>query len=167
MKNKKYFFSRYPTSYLLAFLDQKEKEALRLKTKYLENNDVKLFRRIKYLEVLIMLMKATVTERYLEENMSLTKCGCLLLKSRRSKREILKDVFTTKLINGNDLIEVELLEKVISELNIDNLQQIIDSNKEDISVMYAKLRFDELLFEVDEEVKLELKQKLLSDGGIR
>ena len=163
MKEKRYYFSNFPTEYLLMLLDQKERQKLQFKAKYLEKNDLKTFNKIKYLEILTMLIRECLTERFLKEDMSLNKCGSLLLKSKKSKREILRNVFTIKVVEKEELIDLEMLKKIINELSIDNLQAIINTNRESTVVSYAKFRFDELLFEVDEEIKNELKQKILND----
>ena len=165
MGEKRYFFSSYPTSYLISLLEQKTKEVLKLKNDNIEKNSILISNRIFYLNFLIKMIKECVTERYLEEKMTLTKCGVELLSSMGIKKEIMQDVFTTKAINNNELIDLGLLHTIIDHLDIDHLQQIIDNKDDTIYAHYAKQRFDELLFMVDEEVKKELELKMKKDNG--
>ena len=52
----------------------------------------------------------------------------------------------------------------MDNLDVDHLQQIIDNKNDTIYAHYAKEKFDELLFIVDEEVKKELELKIKKDG---
>lgn len=163
---KTYYFSKYPTGYLIALIEQTDNKITLLKAKNIEKKSLLVYRRIEYLKVLATLMKNCLTERYLNENHTLTEYGKMLLNAKREiEKDILKDVFTTVLIKNKGLIALSFYEKVISKLDIDHLQKIIDSEKDSIYGMYAKERFDELLFMVDEETKRELKQKIINDGG--
>lgn len=166
MEKNTYYFSKYPTGYLLALIEQTDNKMTLLKAKNIEEKSKFIYYRIKYLKVLITLMRECLTERYLNENKTLTEYGKMLLCSKREiEKDILKDVFTTVLIKNKGLIALSFYEKVISKLDIDHLQKIIDSEKDSIYGICAKERFDEVLFQVDAEVEEELKQKIKKDGG--
>ena len=166
MEERRYYFSSFPTGYLLALLEQLDKKMTLLKVKNLEDKSILTYHRIKYLNMLITLMRQCVTERYLTEKKTLTDYGKMLLGTKKEiDKDILKDVFTIKLLENNGLISLDFLKKIIKELDIDHLQKIIDGDTNELYKDCAKVRFDELLFQVDEETIEELKQKIKSDGG--
>ena len=166
MEKNTYYFSKYPTGYLLALLEQTDNKMTLLKAKNIQDKSVLTYHRISYLKLLTTLMKECITERYLAEKKTLTEYGKMLIHAKKEvDKDILKDVFTTVLLEDSGLIGLDFLRKVINNLDIDHLQKIIDGNTNELYKDCARVRFDELLFQVDEETKSELKQKIKSDGG--
>ena len=166
MGKNTYYFSNYPTGYLLALLQQTDNKMTLLKARNIENKSVLTYHRIRYLKVLTTLMRECLTERYLNEKKTLTEYGKMLISADKEvDKDILKDVFTTVLLEDSGLISLDFLKRVIKNLDVDHLQRIIDGHTNELYKDCAKVRFDELLFQVDEETKSELKQKIINDGG--
>ena len=122
MEKKRYYFSSYPTDYLLALLEQDSKKLTLLQANFYENSDDNnLHNNIVYLKTLVRLIRECITTRYLEENISLNKCGKMIIESSGIKQEILKDVFTRKVLEKEEFIDLEVLDNVMNMLNIENI----------------------------------------------
>ncbi len=150
MKRKSYV-ANFPTNLLFPVLEQNQKELLKLEWNRIEHETKELKDRIKQVELTISLVKNTIINRYLEENISFTKVARLLCKSTGIQKEIYQELFVAKIMNTNELISVDLLNQAISCLDLDQIMKLM-RNQDKIYSDMVESRFDELIYDVDQEV---------------
>lgn len=149
---------KFPIEALLIVYENNVNELDRLKL--LDNNKY-VSKRIKELEYNIKYIKNTCIDKYLDSNISLSKCAKLLISTNTRRKDIYQELFTNLLICGNGLISLDLLNSAINELDIEYIMQIISSKKTGAREIALDV-FDKIIFNVDEDVYGDylLKKKL-------
>ncbi len=149
MKRKSYL-TNFPTEFLFLILEQNQKELIQLELKRIEQETKELRDRIRQVKLTISLTKNTIINRYLEELIPLRKVAKLLCNSRGTRHEVYQELFTLRLLEANEFITVDLLQKAIQCLDLDHIMTIM--RKKSIYYEMVGTRFDELIYDVDQEV---------------
>lgn len=163
MKRRKSYFENFPTSTLFIVLEQNMEELLLLETQLLSCNNLLLSERLKQVKLVIQISKNVIIQRYLDENISLTKIAKLLVSSHGIKEIVYKEIFTLKIMDSNDFISLNLLEKAIDKLDIEHLILIMKNKENTIYESVAIKKYDKLIFNLDEEVLKDLEKKKRMD----
>lgn len=157
MIKRKSNFKYFSTDALFAILKQRIEEVNILKNK--EYKSSLLETRINDLEAFIRVVKNLLVERFLEENMSLSLCGKKLLDSEGIVQDVYKEVFTLELLEKDELMDINLLVEVVNKLDVDHIQMIMHAKKDTVYEGVATERFNEMIFDVGEDVYNELLEK--------
>lgn len=162
MKRRRSYFKSFPTSTLFIVLEQNKKESLELEKKLLNHDNILLRERLKQVNLVISVSKKIIIERYLKDNTSLNRITELLIESTGIKEWVFKDLFVLKILESNEPISLELLQKAIDKLEIEQLMMIIKGKQNTIYEDLATKNCDEMLFDVEQEVlkELELKKRM-------
>lgn len=163
MSNRKSYFENFSTSTLWIVLEQNFRELTTLELKYATTPNKLLKDRIKQIKLVLEVSKNVVVNRYLQDNISLMKIANLLLNSEGIKKKVYQELFTLKVLEKEELISLELLSKVIQELDISELMMIIRNKEDSIYGSLALRRYDELIFDVEPDVYQELIMKKIKD----
>lgn len=162
MKRRKSYLTNFPTSTLFIVLEQNINNLLELEAKQLILRNSLLKERIKQAELTINLAKTTIIERYLNNGISLTEIANLLIKSIGIKENVFQELFTLKLLESNEIISIDLLEKAIDKLDISQLMLIMRTKQNTIYGNIATNKYDKMIFDVEPDVLEEyiLKKRL-------
>lgn len=150
MSNRKSYFANFPSTSLFVILKKSEEELEEINSKTNINDGLKT--RKKELVLLINSIKSILVNRFINSNMTLREIAIKMINSDRSAKEVYKSLFMLRVIHKEELIDISLLEKAMDELDIDNILMIINSKKGTIYEQIANKKYDELIFQVDEEV---------------
>ena len=164
MKKRKSYFENFPTCSLFAVLEQNYKELLQLEIKKITKPTPLLKERIRQLELVIAVIKNVIIERYLQDNISLTEIAKRLVKEKGIKQDVYKELLTLKIINSEEFISLELLEQAIDKLELNQIMIIVRSKEDTIYGKTAAKCYDEMIFDVDEEVYKEYINKRIMDS---
>lgn len=164
MSKRRSYFANFSTESLFVVLEQNNKELLELEVKKLTNDTKELRDRIKQLELMVAVIKNVIVERHLHDNTSITKIANKLVKEKGIKLEVYKELFTLKVLDTNEIVSLELLEKAIDKLDIGQLTMIIKAKENTVYGNCAIKSYDEMIFDVDEEVYKEYVNKLINDS---
>lgn len=162
MKRRKSYLTNFPTETLFLVLEQNAKELLELEIKKVDKNSIQLQKRINQVKLTISIGKKELINRYLKGNISLNQVANLVCQSNGIRQDIYKELFTRKVIEENELISVDLLRKVINNLELEQIMTIMQ-NKDTIHQEIAEKRFDEIIYDVEKEVMEELEKKKRMD----
>lgn len=163
MKVRKSYLTNFPTNHLFIVLEQNQKELLDLEMKQLNRSNSLLRERIKQVKLTIAIIRNTIIERYLDSQVSLRECAKMLIISKGVKESVYQEVFTLKLLGVNEIIPLDLLEKAIDKLEIDQLMRILRTKEDSIYGHFANQSYTEMLFDVENEILEELNQKIKLD----
>ena len=163
MKGRKSYLTNYPTNSLFIVLEQSQRELLDLEVKNMNQSNILLKQRIQQVRLTMTVAKNTIIERYLESS-SLKECAKLLVGSVGIKESVYQELFTLKLLETNEIISLELLEKAIDKLEIDQLMMVIRMKENTIYGQFATECYHDKLFDVEEEVLGELREKIKLDN---
>ncbi len=159
MKRRNSYLTNFSTDFLFLVLEQNTKELLKLEIKRTEQESKELQGRINQIKLTISIGKQELINRFLiDEKNSLEKIARLLCKSKGIHKEVYQEVFTRKILEQNNLIPVDLLQKVMDYLDLEQIMTIM-RKKDTIYSQLASERYDEIIFDVDEEVYQEYLQK--------
>lgn len=149
---------KFPIEALLIVYENNINELEKLKL--LDSNKY-VNKRIKELENNIKYIKNVCINKYMDSNISLNRCAKLFVSTKTRRKDIYQELFTKLLISGNGLISLDLLNRVIDELDIEYIMQIINSKKKGASEM-AMNAFNKIIFNVEDDVYDDylLKKKL-------
>lgn len=164
MKGRKSYLTNFPTDSLFVVLEQNQKELLDLEIKSTNQPNTLLKQRIQQVRLTIALAKNTIIERYLE-NTSLKGCAKLLVSSIGIKESVYQELFTLKLLRANEIISLDLLKKAIDKLEPDQLMMVIRMKENTIYEQVATECYHDMLFDVEEEVLGELREKIKLDNN--
>ena len=153
MSNRKSYFENFPTSTLFVVLEQNMKELSSLELNPKTNEILK--KRMEQVELVVSVSRAILVNRYLQDNISLTKIARLVLESEGIRKSVYREVFTLRILEKDEIISFELLEKTINELDISEIMLIM-KNRDSIYKELAIKRYDEIIFDVESEVYEEL-----------
>lgn len=163
MSNRKSYFENFSTSTLFVVLEQNFRELATLELKYTCMPNKLLKKRIKQIKLVLEVSKNVIVRRYLQEDISLMKIAKLLLNNEGIKKEVYQEIFTLKVLEKDEIISLELLSRVIKELDISELMLIIRNKGNSIYGHLALKRYDELIFDVEPDVYQELVMKKRRD----
>lgn len=164
MKGRKSYLANYPTNSLFVVLEQSQIELLDLETKNMNASNILLKHRIQQVRLTMAIAKNSIIERYLKDT-SLRECAKLLINSVGIKESVYQELFTLKLLETNEMISVELLKKAIDKLGIDQLMMIIRMKENTIYEQFATECYHNMIFDVEEEVLGELREKIKLDNN--
>ena len=164
MKKRKSYFENFPTNSLFVVLEQNNKELIELEIIKLTKPTSLLKEKIKQVELVIAVVKSVIVERYLQDNISLTEIAKRLVKEKGIKQDVYKELFTLKIINTEELISTELLERAIDKLELSQIKMIIRAKEDTIYGKTAIKHYDEMIYDVDEEVYREYVNKRIMDS---
>lgn len=150
---------KYNIQAMSILLKQKEKEI----EKYRNSENEGSLKRLRQLELDLQYVRKYIKHFCIMPDCSLNEIGMKLLKSEGTMKDIYKDLFTYRVINSSEPADVNIISNVINELDLEHLQDIIRSKPETIYGVFADRRYTEIIFEVDQEVKQELKIKIKKD----
>lgn len=150
MSNRKSYFTNFPTSSLFILLKKSEEELKELHNK--ENTNDGMEKRKEELVFLTNSIKSLLIKRYINSDITLREISLKILNNDESAKEVFKSIFMLRIVNKEELVDISLLEKVINELDIDNILMIINSKKGTIYEKIATDKYNRMIFEVDEEV---------------
>lgn len=167
MSKRKSYFTNFSTDSLFVVLEQNNKELLKLEIKKLTKDTKELRDRIKQLELVVAVARNVIVERYMHDNISITNIANKMLKEKGIKLDVYKEIFTLKILENDEMISLELLEQAIDKLDIGQLTMIIKAKENTIYGDCAIKSYDEMIFDVDEEVYKEYVNKLINDSKER
>ncbi len=163
MKRKSYLVN-FSTDALFVVLEQNQNELLRLQIKAIDNSHLLLNQRINQVKYTIAIIENTIIERFSCEKITLNKLIELLLDSNNDSRSrIYKELITNKMIDSNELVSLDLLDKVIKLLEVEQLMRIIKARENTIYGQLAISSYNQKCLEVDDEVYKELLVKIKQD----
>ncbi len=163
MKRKSYLVN-FNTDALFVVLEQNQNELLRLQIKAIDNSHLLLNQRINQVKYTIAIIENTIIERFSCEKITLNKLIELLLDSNNDSRSrIYKELITNKMIDSNELVSLDLLDKVIKLLEVEQLMRIIKARENTIYGQLAISSYNQKCLEVDDEVYKELLVKIKQD----
>lgn len=148
---------------MFIILEQSQTELFDLKWKKLTKMNILLNERIKQLKLTMAIARNTIIKRYLDST-SLRECAKLLVNSIGIKESVYQEIFALKLLETNEMISLELLKKAIDKLEIDQLMLVIRMKEDTIYGQFATDCYHDMLFDVEEEVLGELKEKIKLDN---
>lgn len=163
MKRKSYF-TNFSTDSLFVVLEQNYMEYQKLEQKQANNSNPLLKERMKQVELVMAASKSIITERYLEDNVSLNEIAGLLIKSKGIRESVYKNLFTLKLLETNEIISLNLLTNAVNRLDISELMLIIRNKPNTVYSDIALKIYDEMIFDVEPEVYQEYVLKKRLDG---
>ena len=163
MSKRRSWFGNFSIDSLFVLLKQSEKELEELNS--IEEPSVKLKLRKRDVEYSIRVFKNLLVKRILESNISLTEISKNIMKTNDTIKDVYKEVFTLKLVDKDELIDIELLNNVIDTLNLEQVLTIINVKKGTIYEKLANNRFNDLIFDVDTDVYDEYVLKKKMDEG--
>lgn len=157
MKN---YLSRCDLNILFMLLKKSEKELadFRLRMEQGENRHLKA--RCVELSASICVIQSVIERRLLENGISLMEVSKLVIKSCGALEEVYKEVLKFKIMEGNELVSLDLLEAAVRKLSPDQLVEIIYMGDQTIYGQIASARYDEMLFEVSDDIYAELESKM-------
>lgn len=135
------------------------KELDDLEMKFMLNHNQLLIERMQQLRLVLAVSKNVIIERYLEENLSLTKVAKLLTASDGVKLNVYRELFTLKVLATDEMISMDLLEKAFDLLELSDLMMIIRAKKNTIYQKLALKRYDQMIFDVEPDVYQEYVMK--------
>ena len=150
MKRKSYL-TNFPTKALFLIMKQNLEELSKLEILRIEQDTEEVENRINQVKLTISLSKHIIINRYLEEEISLTKVAKLLCRSKGIEKEVYQELFTSKLVEANELIALDLLNEAINCLDLDQVMTIM-RKKDTIYSKMVETRFDEFIYDVDTDV---------------
>lgn len=159
MNKRKSFFLNFSTSSLFLVLEENVNALSALEVKLNNNYNKHLKHQIKITELVIKTIKKEIINRYLKENVSLSKIANLVLNSDGIKKLIYQEIFTLRVIEKDEMISLDVLERVINGLDIDELSLIIREKNSSIYRELSLKRYDEIIFDVDNDVYEEMIMK--------
>lgn len=163
MNNRRSYFENFSTSMLFVLLEQNLSELTALEAKYDSIPNRLLKERIEQIKLVLEVSKNVVVNRYLQDNISLMEAVNLLLNSEGIQKKVYQEVFTLKVLEKEELIQLDLLSKAIKELDINELMMIIRNKENSVYGNLALQRYDELIFDVEPDVYQELIMKKKKD----
>lgn len=163
MNNRRSYFENFSTSMLFVLLEQNLSELTALEAKYDSIPNRLLKERIEQIKLVLEVSKNVVVNRYLQDNISLMEAANLLLNSEGIQKKVYQEVFTLKVLEKEELIQLDLLSKAIKELDINELMMIICNKENSVYGNLALQRYDELIFDVEPDVYQELIMKKKKD----
>ena len=163
MNNRRSYFENFSTSMLFVLLEQNLSELTALEAKYDSIPNRLLKERIEQIKLVLEVSKNVVVNRYLQDNISLMEAANLLLNSEGIQKKVYQEVFTLKVLEKEELIQLDLLSKAIKELDINELMMIIRNKENSVYGNLALQRYDELIFDVEPDVYQELIMKKKKD----
>ena len=135
-----------------------------MQIKAIDNSHLLLNQRINQVKYTIAIIENTIIERFSCEKITLNKLIELLLDSNNdSKSRIYKELITNKMIDSNELVSLDLLDKVIKLLEVEQLMRIIKARENTIYGQLAISSYNQKCLEVDDEVYKELLVKIKQD----
>ena len=164
MSKRKSYFTNFSTDSLFVVLEQNNKELLKLEIKKLNKDTKEIRDRIKQVELVIAVVRNVIVERYMHDDTPITKIANKIVKENGIKLDVYKEIFTLKVLEKDEMISLELLEKAIDKLDIGQLTMIIKARENTVYGDYAIKSYDEMIFDVDEEVYKEYVNKLINDS---
>lgn len=150
----------YSINSLILILEQKQKDLERLKV---NANNSAVSKEIEELSAFLMLYKGVVIKKILDTNISIKDCCHKILKTTGLKEEIYEEVFVSSIIMKDEFIDVDMLEKVINKLSIEHIFTIMNTKKDSVYSKLADIRFNKLMYEVNEDVYEEFVKKIRMD----
>lgn len=164
MKGRKSYLTNFPTNSLFAVLEQTQKELMDLELGNQSQDNILRQERIRQLKLTISIIKNIIIDRYLSSNTSLREYAKLLITSSGIKKIIYQEVFTLKLSGTDEIISLDMLKKAIDKLEIEQLMRIMHAKENSIYGDIVNQSYMEMLFNVEEEILGELKQKIKLDN---
>ncbi len=149
MSKRKSYYENFSTSSLFALLKQSYIE-LELFEEKKETRELK--KAIFELEVLIRRIKKIIENRYIEEEASINRIATDYLNCDPYFKEVYKDIFLTRLLTADEFVDVNLINRVINTLDIEDIFIIMNSKEDSIYGKLASKRYDKMVFEVEEDV---------------
>lgn len=159
MSKKKSFFLNFSTNSLFLVLEENVNVLASLEVKLNNNYNMHLKHQIKMTELVIKTVKKEIINRYLKEDIPLNKIANLVLSSDGIKKLIYQELFTLRVIEKDEMISLDVLERVINSLDIDELSLIIRDKNNSVYRILALKRYDEIIFDVDNDVYEEMVMK--------
>ena len=105
-----------------------------------------------------------IVERFLEDSISLVECTRLFIKARGIRKEVYQELFTIKILEADEMLSLDLLEQAMNQLEPEPLMRILRAKENSIYGYLASKTYMKMLFDVEEEVLEELKQKIKIDN---
>lgn len=163
MKRKSHL-NNFSIESLFVILEQNQKELLKLQILALENKNRVLDDRIVQIKQTIAISENIVVERYLNSNISIKELIKLFYSATNEfEKNLYREIITSKIIKINELLSLDLLGKIINELEIDQLMRIIKSKEKTVYGQLALNAYNHKCLEVDDEVYKELLMKIKQD----
>ena len=163
MKGRKSYLTNYSTDTLFVVLEQSQRELLDLETKNMNSSNILLKQRIQQVKLTMAIAKNTIIERYMKDT-SFGACARLLIHSEGIKTSVYQELFTSKLLETNEMISLQLLKKAIDKLEVDQLMLVIRMKGNSAYGQFATECYYDMLFDVEEGVLGKLKEKIKLDN---
>ncbi|MDD6223598.1 MAG: hypothetical protein PUB18_01180 [bacterium] len=163
MNGRESYFANFSTSSLFVLLEQNLAQLTNLELKQTTNDHSLLKNRIFQLQFAVSIIRSILIDRYLKEKISLTQIANYLLWATGIREDVYQELFTLKLLESDEFIELTLLEKAIHKLDMEKLMAIIQLKEDTIYGTYAVRRYDEMIFDVEEDVFEEYVKKIKFD----
>lgn len=162
MKKRKSYFLNFSTNSLFLTLKETQKELLKLEINYIECPNYLLKTRINQLKFTISSGIKELVKRYLDDSITLENSAKLLIKATSEIEEIVfSKIFVIKVIEGKELISLDLLTSAIDKLELEELVKLVDL--ENTYGKLAKENYIEILFNVGKDIKNEIYLKIKKD----
>lgn len=151
------------TGILFSMMKQRIEELGDLETRYLDTGNPLLQRRIFNLRVTIQAIRSIVIKKTLDKNMRLTHIAKLLNASSGLEEEVYSEVFKLRLLTANEFVPADILNRAIEKLSLEQLMEVISVREGSTYSRLASERFNDMLFDVEDDVMEELHSKILVD----
>lgn len=159
--------NNFSTRMLFLLLKEREKELLSIQINIdnINGQNVSLLKsRMNQIKMTIEIVKSIIVDRYIEEDISLLKAIKMLEHSTSIiEEDIFKEIITIKILTKDELVPIDLLDKAISSLEVEQLVDIINNRKGTIYEELANDSYNQKYLDVDEEVYKELLLKIEND----
>jgi len=153
--------SMYPAEGLFVLLKQYYDKLEKFDCKK-ETASIKIAR--KEINSSIAIIKNVLINRFKDSEMPLRKMANKILSGEDYEIDVYKSLFLARVLsNRSEIIDTTLLKKVIDELDVDSLHEIIENKKGTIYSDLANDRYQNMMFEVEKDVEEALHVKTLED----